>query len=80
MLSVQNCFTSIFLSNNKTDFGTSRQRSHISHIFVPALLPYLGVSVLSAMCDEALGHSEGAQPSVISMYPFHEKLEHACVE
>lgn len=43
-------------------------------------LPCLGVSVLSALCDEAVGHSEGAQPSVISMYPFREKLEHACVE
>lgn len=46
-------------------------------------IPYLlllcclrGASFIITVCTETLGHSEGAQPSVISMYPSHEKLEY----
>lgn len=46
-------------------------------------IPYLlllcclsSASFIIIVCTETLGHSEGAQPSVISMYPAHEKLEY----
>lgn len=76
VLSAQNRSTFILPSDSKTDFGISSQELKVWHICFCSIALVRCISI----CEEALGHSEGAQPSVISMYPFHEKLEYACVE
>lgn len=79
VLPVQNRSTIIFPSDNKTESRIGSQESHASHL--PASLSCLSwMYQCHPLCDEPLGLSEGAWPSVISVYPFHDKLEYACVE